>query len=153
MKAKELGVRSVRLPPEVMAAAEVKASELGLTFNDVVEVALRRMLDMKTDAKTELMIEIAQRLRDRFPRRTGFPNHVTRDVFHDIRDDEDLKKLYDEAIRGEDGTVDENKKGTVHKQVGHLVRRVLGAKVVGRSLPLDPEVDLIGSHALLEPSV
>ena len=34
---------------------------------------------------------------------------------------------------------------------GLCVRRVLGAKVIGRSVELDPNVELSKTHALLEP--
>lgn len=47
--------------------------------------------------------------------------------------------------------MDKRAVAALHRRVGRAVKVALAAKVVGRSLPLDPEVELITSHALLEP--
>jgi hypothetical protein len=70
-------------------------------------------------------------------------------VFRHIRDAAGLRKLYDEAVNDDTGAPDRHRPWSVHRRMGRIVKRRLGAKVVGRSLPLDPSVELIESHALL----
>ena len=47
--------------------------------------------------------------------------------------------------------LDERARDSLHRRIGRLVKQVLRARAVERSLPLNPTVELIRSHALLEP--
>ena len=74
---------------------------------------------------------------------------VTLEVFRHLRGDEALRARYLAAIDRGDGFADESLRSTLHRRIGKRVKAVLGAEVVGRSLPLDPAVELIRSFALL----
>jgi hypothetical protein len=144
-------VMTVRLPREVVDAAEAKAGELGVTLGDLIDAGLRRELGMKPNPKLQFLLDVAERLRADVPNRKSFRSDVTLQVFHAIRDDASLRSSYDQLISGPDGTINDRAKEDIHRKVGKLVPRVLGAKVMGRSLPLDPAVHLIKTHALLAP--
>ena len=145
----ELVLKSLRLPSAVVDGIEQIAAETGLTFSDVVEVALRKELNMPVNALHELILEASAWLRSRYPTGTQFPQDVTLRTVHQIRDEPVLRALYDGAVSNGSGSVDPDARHVVHRQVGRMVKRVLGARVVGRSNPLDPSVHLISSHALL----
>lgn len=144
-------MKSVRLPESLVREIELKAEELGLTFADLVETSLRKEMGMRATSKVELMTGITDWLNVMYPRQEGFPEDVTLLVFRQIQVDEGMISDYDAAIRDDDGTVDERIKGSLHRQIGQQVRRVLKARVKGRSIELDPGIELIKTHALLVP--
>lgn len=142
--------KTMRLPESLVTAAESWGEDLGLTFTDVVEHALRRLLGVEEDPAFELVVAVRDRLAARYPDGRGFPQDVTLEVFREIRDDAELRTLYDRAVAtGEDR---DTTLASLHRRLGRTVKQVLGATVVGRSLPLDPNEVLIQSHALLAPS-
>lgn len=146
-------MKSLRLPRSLVDEAERHARGLGLTFADIVEAGLRREVGMKPNVRTELLKDLALLVSGLYPSKKGFPPDVTLVVVRQMRDDKALKSAYDEAIRDEDGQIDDGARAILHRQIGLLVKRVLDAKVIGRSNPLDPVVELIKTHALLVPSV
>lgn len=72
-------------------------------------------------------------------------------VVRAIRADQDLRWLYVAATRDPDGEIETSSRDSLHWWIGGTVKVVLGAKVICRSLALDPEGELISLHALLEP--
>jgi len=143
--------KTVRLRHDVVDAATARADELGITFTNLVESALRHFLDLGGNAPFELLEKVRDHLIALYPDRRGFPRDVTLEVFRAIRDDQDLWRLYVAATRDPDGEIETSARDSLHRRIGRTVKVVLGARVVGRSLLLDPEVELISSHALLEP--
>ena len=143
--------KTVRLPETLAVAVENCGADLGLTFTDVVERALRAHLGLPTDPALDLMAQIRLRLRARYPDLTGFPQDVTLEVFKDIRDLKPLRELYDRAL--DSGGDAEEALASLHRRIGKGVKLVLKATVVGRSLPLNAEEVLIQTHALLVPSI
>jgi hypothetical protein len=143
--------KTVRLPEDLLDAAEVRAEELGVTLTDVLIDALAKELSMPRDPSTALATEVSDVISAAFDP-LAFPPDVTLQIFRRIRDDGRLRPLYDEAIRGPGGSASRPRRASVHRRIGRLVKRRLRGKVVGRSAPLDPSVELIESHALLEPT-
>lgn len=139
--------KTVRLPEPLAEAAEAAALQLGLTFNDIVEVALSIHLKMPANKGHAVLIAVRDHLVAAYPNQRGFPQDVTLDVFRRIQSDKHLWSLYQAAV----GPNDEAARDSLHRKIGKAVKAVLGAKVDGRSLPLDPAVELIRSHALLSP--
>lgn len=137
--------KTVRLPDPLAEAAEAAALQLGLTFNDIVEVALSSHLQMPANKGHAVLMAVRDHLVETYPIQRGFPQDVTLEVFRHIQSDKHLWSLYQAAV----GQDDEAARDSLHRKIGKAVKAVLGAKVVGRSLPLDPAVELIRSHALL----
>jgi hypothetical protein len=81
----------------------------------------------------------------------SFPQNVTLQVFRQIRSDKTLFKKYQKAIANSERQPDDQKQAQVNRRIGKMVKRVLKAKVIGRSLPLNRKEELIETHALLEP--
>lgn len=146
-----LTTKTIRLPSALVDATEARADEIGLTFSDVVEDALTAHLGLPRNASFEVLEDVRAFLLDRYPQRTGFPRDVTLEVFLHLRDEPDARRRYRSALSGGTGGSDESLRASLHRRVGKAVKQVLGARVVGRSLPLDPDEVLIQSHALLEP--
>ena len=144
-------MKSVRLPKALVDAVEQRAEVLGLTFADLVEAGLRQEVGMKPNPRTQLLKDLALLVMGLYPKRTGFPPEVTLLIVRAMRADSALVGMYDVAIRNAKGRVDEGLKAVLHRQIGQMVKRVLGATVIGRSNPLDPAVELIKTHALLVP--
>ncbi len=140
--------KTVRLPQALVEAAEAAALELGLTFNDMVEEALASHMQMPANKGHAVLMAVRDHLVQTYPNQRGFPQDVTLDVFRRIQSDKHLWSLYQAAV----GPNDEAARDSLHRKIGKAVKAVLGARVVGRSLPLDPAVELIRSHALLAPS-
>lgn len=139
--------KTVRLPAEVVEAAEHWGDALGLSFTDVVEMALRDKLPDLGDSPAFTLLTAVRDWLETFDKQ-DFPQDVTLRVFQHIQDDPQLWQLY---LRATDDRSDSAKVGSVHRRIGKAVKLVLGAKVVGRSLPLDPDEHVIQSHALLVP--
>ena len=146
-------IKSVRLSRSLVDVVERHAVELGLTFADIVDAGLRKEVGMAVNARTEVLKGVAEWLRDNYPNKKNFPQNVTLLVFRHIQSDPTLSRDYAAAIRDDDGSVEKYRRQTLHRLVGQAVRRVLDAKVIGRSIELDPDVELIQTHALLEPLV
>lgn len=142
--------KTFRLPEDLVAAAEERAADIGITLTDLLADALAKELNMPRQPTTALSAEVSAMIMTTYDRR-NFPMDVTLDVFRHIRDDAGLRKLYDDALDDGTGSPDRHRRWSVHRRIGRIVKRRLGAKVVGRSLPLDPAVELIESHALLAP--
>ena len=145
-------VKSVRLERKLVEAVDKRAGELGLTFADLVDAGLRREVGMGTNARTDVLRAVADWVRGQFPDQRGFPTDVTLLAVRAMRKDAATLADYDAAIRDAKGDVNEELRGILHRLIGQTVRRVLDAKVIGRSNPLDPCVELITTHALLEPT-
>jgi len=147
----ELVAKSIKLPRELVDAVEHRANELGLTFADVLEAGLRKEVNMPTNPRTDLLTQVGQWLLEQYPDKKGFPAEVTLTVFRKIKADSSFWTVYEAAITNSSGEEDESLRWTLHRQIGQAVRRVLDAQVIGRSVELDPEVELIKTHALLVP--
>jgi hypothetical protein len=141
---------SFRASPRIAGALEKKARELGVSATDVILDALCVCFGIPRLAKVQLLTGVAALVDSHFDPRT-FPEDVIKAVFDLLRRDPTLWPLYRSLVYRPDGSTDETEKGVVHRAIGRLVRERLGAKVKGRSAPLDPSQHLIKSHALLVP--
>lgn len=141
--------KTIRLPRTCVDRAQEEAADLGLTFSDIAEKALMKYFNLPSNPRTEMLIDIAELLRTDYA--DDFPRDVTLEVFRKIRSTDSLFKTYKAAITDPSGSENDDLKATLHRQIGLCVRRVLGAKVIGRSVELDPNIELIKTHALLEP--
>ena len=151
MSSQILTTKTIRLPAAMAELAEQAAIDEGLTFNDIVEIAVAKHLGLPLNPAFELLEAVRDYLQAEYPPGGAFPQDVTRRVFRHLRTNKKLWAKYLAAIEGKDGQADERLRGAVHRRIGKRVKAVLGAVVVGRSLPLDPAVELIRSHALLAP--
>ncbi len=148
-----LTTKTLRLPSDLVQAAQARAEETGLNLSDMVEAALAEYLGLPRNQGFAVLEAVRTHLLQRYPRRQTFPQDVTLRVFRHIQTDEALQALYRAAVMDPDGALDETARDSLHRRIGKLVKQVLRARVVGRSLPLDPTVDLVRSHALLAPTV
>lgn len=144
--------KTTRFEPTLVHSGEKEAAQLGLTFNDIVEIALADYLSMPKNPVFDMLETVRDYLLREFPDRQGFPQDVTLQVFKFIRNNKDTWSLYEAATTDGEGQLVEALRDSLHRRIGKAVKSVLEAKVVGRSLPLDPTVELISSHALLTPS-
>lgn len=151
MATQQLVTKTIRLPASTVELAEQRAEAEGLTFNDIVDLAVARHLGVPANPAFEVLEAVREFLQAEYPSRRAFPQDVTLRVFRHIQADESLRALYVAATAGADGETDEALRDALHRRIGKRVKAVLGAKVTGRSLPLDPAIELIRSHALLAP--
>lgn len=142
--------KCVRLPQELARRAENEAFRLGLSFSDYVLNALRQALGDGGDPAIDFLRRLAIWLEGEFDPH-NFPPDVTLRVFHHIRDSAALRREYEALITRADGRRDWEAVAGLHRRIGLLVKVVLGAEVIGRSLPLDPGEHLVRTHSLLRP--
>ena len=145
-------LRTIRMPVSIVEAAQTKADAMGITFNDLVVHALCRLLGLSRCDPVPFLSSLSDWVLSEFSP-DCFPEDVTLKVFRHIRQAPELFARYRALIDDSDGRRDERAKGGLHRRIGKVVKNVLRARVVGRSAPLNPEEDLIKSHALLRPSV
>lgn len=81
----------------------------------------------------------------------AFPPDITLAVFRYVRRDAYLWALYEAATADADGNPVDAHRSALNRRIGKVVKRTLGARVVGRSKVLDPDQAPIGSFALLAP--
>jgi hypothetical protein len=143
-------VRTVRIPLHIAGAVERRAAECSVTFNDIVVRALQRFLRLPRHPRTELMERLSAWVARSFDP-ADFGEDVTLQVVRHLRANLPLRLLYQEAVSDARGRRDGRAKAGLHRRIGKMVKNVLGAVVAGRSGPLDPEVELIGSYSLLRP--
>jgi hypothetical protein len=145
------GIKTVRLPAELIERAQDEADALGVSFNEFTVYALGVALGGQPgDASMAFLKDVAAWVRMRFSK-ADFPPDVTLVVFHHIQEDGILWDRYLKVVSDETGERDSALVTSLHRRIGRMVKRVLGAEVFGRSLPLDPDEHLIQSHALLRP--
>ena len=143
-------VKTVRLPTELAARVEEESASVGLTFNDYAVYALERLLSNshEPDASFPFLRQLAKWTGETYGGKP-FPNTVTLEVFHHIRDTKDLREAYDRLLAND---VDRQAIRSLHRRIGLMVKRVLNAKVEGRSAPRDPRKDLVTTFSYLAPA-
>jgi len=144
-------LKTVRLSAELAASVEKESAALGLTFNDYAAHALRLALTGKRDATIPFLKALAAWTRKRHAGQ-DFPQDVTLTVFHHIRDTRAVRRAYDRLTTDAAGRKDREAVWSLHRRIGLLVKRVLNAEVMGRSLPHDPAEHLVTTFSLLGPS-
>ncbi len=142
-------LRSLRMPERLFDKAAAEASRQGVAFNTFVVNAVRKALG-EDDGSVQLLDAVAKWLKAKYPPLKAFPLNVTLEVFHHIRDDKKLRTLYDGIVLDRKGDKNYDALVPLHKNIGLLVKTLLNAKVIGRSLPLDPEENLIKTYSLLK---
>lgn len=143
-------VKTLRMPRDLADRVGCETERLGITFTDFMLYATRRALGETGDMSFELLKELSAWVEYTF-NKDNFPQDVTLRVFHHIRDTQELRGRYERLITRDSGDRDWDALSRLHRRIGRLVKRVLDAEVVARSLPLDPGEHLIKSHALLKP--
>ena len=140
--------RVVKLPKYLDDRVEEEANRLGLNGSQYIAKVLLQALEMEEDVRLLLLESVADLVR---PHRGSYGRHITRTIFREIQANQAVMDLYEQAIRDDDGNLDEKRKGVVNRQIGKTVLLVLGAKKDGRmDGPLDKD-ELIKSYAFLIP--
>ena len=138
---------SLRLPQDLFLKADKEAVRQGIAFNTFVANAIRNAVG-EEDKAAKLLDEVAKWVKTKYLNKE-FPDDVTLKAFHHIRDDKKLRKLYDKIVTDSTGGKNYDKLVPLHKGIGLLIKTLLNAKVKGRSLPLNPEENLIKTYSIL----
>ena len=146
----EKTVRTLRISSDVAREVDDEADRLGITFTDFMVHAAQLALGRNGDPAIDFLKSLSRWIEKTYDK-TFFPADVTLQVFHHIRDDAQFRHQYDALTTTETGEKDWDAVISLHRRIGRMVKRVLNARVVARSLPLDPEEHLIKTHALLAP--
>jgi hypothetical protein len=141
---------TARIPVSLIERAEVLANEAGMSLNDLLVHALDRELGGGGDPMIRLLAALRTWVRNTFE--AGFPVDVTLKTFQHLRADPVLWSAYEKCICDANGNLVPERRSGLHRRIGLLVKRVLKAEVVGRSLPLNVKEHLISSYALLQAS-
>lgn len=141
----------VGIEKSLVEEAMVRASYTGLTVTDVVNAALAEAWGKPVVPKVKLLLALSAWVKLTYDP-SAFPADVTKQTFLHLLGDETLLALYYAATQDPaTGVVVPERRDDLHRAIGAMVKVALNAKVVGRSLPLDPGL-LIKTHALLAPS-
>lgn len=141
---------SIRLPKEIAQRAEEFAGQTGMTLSEFIVHSMDLALGGKGDPSIAFMARARSWILTSYT--NDFPEDVTLRVFQHIRSDPDLYAAYQNCIESSDPQRAYEMRTSLHRRIGLMVKRLLNATVVGRSLPLDPSVNLITSCALLRPT-
>lgn len=141
---------SIRFTEEMYSRVEEEAERLGWSPSDVVTYAVCKQLGMPVDPGIDLITTLKIWVEMKWGTR-NFPKDATLQIFRHIKLDPVIFDQYNKIIMGDDGQLNEQKRAYINRRIGKMVKKVLKAKVVGRSLPLDRNIELIETHALLEP--
>mgnify|MGYP000468797583 CR=1 FL=1 len=144
-------IKSVRLPIEIIEAVEYEARQRGVTFTDVVESGLRKELNLAPNPTVALLIALKQLIEHDYPNKSRFPQDITRRIFLKLRDEPELRALYDAAIACDDPENLEHKRN-LHRQLGLHIKRIFGAKVLRKTVPVKAPDELIRVYSLLVPA-
>ena len=135
--------KTLRLSSEIIDLINKKALVSGISFNDMTELLLRKTLSLEQDPVHELTAHISTWLLSKYSQEV-FPQDITHCVFLEIQANENWYTLYQKAT----DNLDLNKMGSVNRRLGLSIARILNAKVIGRSLPLNDD-SLIKSYSFL----
>lgn len=141
---------SIRLPADLATRAEAFAGQTGMTLSEFVVHSMDLALGGTGDPAIAFMARVRSWVLSSYA--NCFPEDVTLRVFQHIRSDRDLYAAYVGCIDSNDAERAYEMRTSLHRRIGLMVKRLLNATVVGRSLPLDPSVNLITSCALLRPT-
>ncbi len=141
---------SIRLPADLAIRAEAFAGQTGMTLSEFVVHSMDLALGGKGDPAIAFMARVRSWVISSYA--SSFPEDVTLRVFQHIRSDSELYAAYLDSIDSNDPERAYEMRTSLHRRIGLMVKRLLNATVVGRSLPLDPSVNLITSCALLRPT-
>lgn len=143
-------ILTLRVPTELAENVDTEASRLGITVTDFMAYAARCVLGEPPDPAIRFLMELSKWIEATFDKQ-AFPSDVTLRVFHHIRDTEEFRGQYNVLIKNEHGARDPSAVTSLHRRIGRLVKRVLNAEVIARSVPLNPDEHLVTTHALLVP--
>ena len=135
------------MPVELLDKLKFEADDLGISLNNYILSILKNRSSSSHNTNTSLVIAISKWIRENFTK-NDFPPDITLKVFLYIKNNEDFFSTYKTII--EEGI---ESKISLHRQIGMLVKEVLNAKVIGRSIPLDPKINLIKTYSILAPRV
>ena len=141
----------VHLPDHLAQHAAEEAERLGISFDDLIVVAVHDFTEQPTDRKVRLLTEVAAYV-DRHFSPESFPPDVTLRVFHHVRGDERLRLLYDAETHDLYGHIDGFARASLNHAISATVASRLEAEVIGHLEPLDPDADLAETCALLRPT-
>ncbi len=144
-------IASVRVPDDLAVRIDAFAAQTGMTWNELITHALDLMLGGQGDPAIAFLTQVRAWVQATY-RSDAFPEDVTLRVFQHIRSDDRLFATYQACLASAGPANAYQMKASIHRRIGLMVKRVLNATVIGRSLPLDPAVNLISSCALLRPT-
>lgn len=139
-------IKTIRIPQKLCDAVEKHALNKGSNFNDTVISALYKLLGLPTDEISAFINRLHEYVTHTWTE-DNFPENVTHLVFKHLKNDQ---ILFEEYLRITSN--DRSLREILHRKIGKMVKQSLNAKVIGRSLPLTGEDELITTYALLRPS-
>ena len=144
---------NIRVHVKTSQRIQELAETTGLPANDVINQALQEKwgIEVPPDPTIELLLSLSSWIADNFSP-NKFPDDIILIGTRHIRDDPQLRALYEEAIRGKDGKPDPKLKKLLAQKIGRCIKRSLHAQTFARSLMLPSTDDLITSYSLLRPS-
>jgi hypothetical protein len=141
-------VVSLRLPVRVYDELAARAGHLSV--GEYATQVLGEHVGGEPSAFREFKNALVEWVLEAYPNR-DYDRHVIFEAFQFAKSDPRLRALHAEAIAGEDGRPSRERRHLLHRQTGQAIKRALGAKVAGRSAPVDPEIAFIESYTFLIP--
>src|SRR5438105_930068 len=130
--------RPLRLSDELAAALDEASAKIGLSANDLVIDAIRRLLGMTDASEVDFLNDLSDWIRSNFDAKT-FPQDVTKRLFDHIVATPTRLKTYKKLLLDEKGKLDPHQRQRLNQRLGAMVKRVLNAEVGGRLGPFDPD--------------
>ena len=145
-------MKSLRLEDSIVEKINLKCNDIGMSFNDYVLYAINVQLGIEDDNSMDLLQLLAKWIRENY-KEDSFPDNITLQTFHHLRDTKELKKIYDKIVITKKGKKNDVARISLHRRIGRMVKTILKAKVKGRSIPLDQSEHLIQTFSFLEPNI
>lgn len=142
MRSKFTELRSLRIPRALLQLVDDRARAFDASFTDVVVEALAAWMGRHVDGQLALLDAVARHALERY--RDDFPPDVIRLVFLEIRDNPQLRALYD-RVAGEPRSA---QRDALNQRVANAVTRVLGGSFSEISETNNPD-ELVESYAVL----
>ena len=136
--------KTIRFPKELHDALHSEGEKFGATVNDMVVLAVSKFLGMPDQSAYDFFSALREWVVQTYDS-NGFPEDVTLQVFHHIRDTPDVLAAYKRFAQTQE------EKEVLHRRIGKLVKNALGAAVKGVSAPLDPAEHIIKTYSQLVP--
>jgi hypothetical protein len=136
-------IKSLRIPNALYEEIQSEAKSIGFTTNNYI-ISILNSRHIGGDAiGAKFYKKISKWILNNYSK-DNFPPDITLKVFHHIKNDSETYNNYKEIV-----SKSKDAKISLHRKIGIMVKDILGAKVTGRSVPLDPEENLIKTYSFL----
>jgi hypothetical protein len=143
--------RHIQICDQLERNATAEAARLGLSFDELVAMALHDFVDSPVNGIDELLAQVTAFV-DRHFSTESFPPNVTQRVFGHIRRTPYLWSLYEAEICDADGCPDPHARQSLNHRVEALVASRLHAQLEPTMQTLNPERELAECCSLLRPT-